>query len=216
MSAKFRCARLVGVTGALVLLGFALPAQAIKQGDWLVRAGAGYVSPNDSSGDISGAPGAKVGVDSGTSLAFTVTYMLRDNLGIELLGALPFKHDITGQGTLSGAGKVAEVKHVPPTLMLAYHFAPQASTRPYAGVGVNYTKFIDEKTTGALAGTSISLSSSTGLAAEAGVDIDINPDWFFNASIWYIDINTTASTALGSVDVEIDPWVLMVGVGKRF
>lgn len=194
----------------------ATPAAAVGKGDWIVRAGVGRVAPNDKSGDLSGAPGGKVAVGDATNLAVNFTHMVTDNVGIELLGALPFTHDIKGAGVLSGAGKIADTKELPPTLILLYNFSPKSDVRPYAGAGVNYTKFFGEKTTGALAGTTIDLSSSTGLAVEAGVDVDLSKDWFFNASLWRINIDTKATTALGTVDVTIDPWVLFAGVGRRF
>lgn len=194
-------------------------AQAIGQGDWLVRAGVAHAAPNDSSGELSGVADAKVAVDSATSLGLTLTYMATDNIGVELLGAWPFKHDIEGAGSLSGVGKIAEARQLPPTLVLQYQFTPQASIRPYVGAGVNYTYFFDEDANSKLpAGTKLELSDSWGLAAQAGVDFDVSDAWFLNASVWYMDIDTTAklNNGLGKVDVEIDPWVVMVGVGTRF
>lgn len=53
----------------------------------------------------------------------------------------------------------------------------------------------------------------------------LKDDWFFNASAWYVAIGTKATfttiTLIGEVigtvnDVDINPWVLMVGIGKRF
>jgi outer membrane protein len=68
-----------------------------------------------------------------------------------------------------------------------------------------------------LDGTSLKLDDSFGLAVKAGVDVDINKDWFFNASLWRMDIDTEAeSSLLGKFDVAIDPWALFVGVGTRF
>jgi outer membrane protein len=216
------------IAGALLALGFAataIPAHAVQMGDWLVRAGVGHVSPDDKSGQITGVAGSGVGVDSGTSVAFNFTYMWTDNVGVELLASLPFKHDLKGEGTISALGKIAEVKHLPPTLLLVYNFNPASGVRPYAGIGVNHTFFFSEKVTGALSGpglaNDISLKSSTGLAIEAGVDVDINKDWFFNASLWRMDIDTKATLKGGAldgstVDVNIDPWALIVGVGMRF
>lgn len=190
-------------------------AAAVQQGDWLLRFGLTNVSPDDSSGTFSGAPTVGAAVDGDTQPSFNITYMLRDNIGIEVLGALPFSHDITATGGASG--KVADTKQLPPTISLQYHFKPAASTRPYVGLGLNYTTFFDTNTTGALAGTSLDLDDSFGLAAQAGVDIDINQDWFFNADVRYIDIETTAtSSALGNIDVSIDPWVFTLGVGTAF
>ncbi len=205
------------IMGALIALGLtavAVPAHAVQKGDWLIRAGLGRVAPNNSSSGFSGAPTLKVeDVSNSTNLAINFTYMMTDNVGVELLGALPFKHDIS----VTGLGKVVETKQLPPTLILLYNFSPKSNVRPYAGAGINYTKFFGEKTKGALAGTTIDLSSSTGLAIEAGIDVDINKDWYFNASLWSIDIDTKARSSLvGTADVSIDPMVLFMGVGKRF
>lgn len=203
------------IAGALLALGFAataVPAHAVQKGDWLIRGGVGHVAPTGESGTVP-VVGGKVEADSSTNLAINFTYMLNDNLGVELLGALPFKHDITHDSL----GKVGETKELPPTLILLYNFAPKSGVRPYAGIGLNYTTFFSEKTTGALAGTSLKLDDSFGLVVEAGVDVDINKDWFFNASLWRMDIDTEAdSSLLGKFDVAIDPWAFFVGVGKRF
>jgi outer membrane protein len=150
-------------------------------------------------------------------LSFTLGYMMTDNIGIEVLGALPFKHEIRGTGTLAGLGEIAETKHLPPTVSVQYYFMPQGAVRPYVGAGVNYTYFFDEETKGALAGTSIDLDDSWGLAGQVGVDIDISNNWFVNADGRYIDIDTEARLGTGEqVDVQIDPWVFTLAVGRRF
>ncbi len=192
---------------------------AVGKGDWLVRAGVGYVSPNDSSSDVSGLPaGSKVSVDSAANVDLTIAYMLTPNVNVELLGALPFKHDIKGKGTTANGVKIAETKELPPTLMVDYMFNPKSNIRPYIGAGMNYTTFFSTKTTGPLSGIDLKLNDSWGLAAQAGVDIDLNQDLFFNASIWYMNIKTkgTLSGGLGTVDVNINPWALSVGIGTHF
>jgi outer membrane protein len=216
------------ISAALFALGLtaaAVPAHAVQKGDWLIRLGAAHVAPNDKSGAVTGVGGSGVEVGSSTSLGINFTYMVSDNLGVELLGAAPFGHDIKGTGTVAGLGKIAETKQLPPTLILLYNFAPKASVRPYAGVGLNYTTFFSEKVTDSLSGgglaNGISLKDSTGLAIEAGVDVDIGKDMFFNASLWRMDIDTKATLKGGAldgatVDVTIDPWALFVGVGWRF
>jgi len=197
---------------------FCSNASAVDQGDWLVRAGVGYVSPDDSSGQVAGFPdGSEVSVDSATSLQLTIAYMMTPNINIELLGALPFKHDINGEGAISGAGKIAETEQLPPSLVINYMFNPQTNIRPYVGAGLNYTTFFNTDTTGALAGTDMDLEDSWGVAVDAGVDVDINKDWFFNASVWYMDISTTASVdGVDVVDVDINPWALAIGIGTHF
>ncbi len=208
---------------ALLLTGLcstmlAIPAQA---SDWLVRARVIHVSPDDSSSQVPNVAGSGVSPDSATTLELDFTYMLSPNLGLELILATT-PHDVSGTGTLAGAD-VGKVKLLPPTLTLQYHFAPRAKIRPYAGVGVNYTHFYDDKLGAALlanSATDIDYDDSFGLAAQAGVDFDINKDWFVNLDVKYIQIDTTATISggalAGNVNVDINPWVFGVGIGTRF
>ncbi|OED82750.1 outer membrane protein OmpW [Vibrio splendidus] len=196
---------------------------AHKEGDFIIRAGAAMVSPNDSSGDVLNSPGSELSVDSNTQLGLTFGYMFTDNISLEILAATPFSHTVSTN--LGGLGDIADVKHLPPTLMVQYYFGEANSEiRPYAGAGINYTFFFDEKFNGTGKDAQLrdlSLDDSWGLAANIGVDYMINEDWFLNASIWYADIDTTAKykdTAGNqySTDVDIDPWVFMIGGGYNF
>ncbi|MDS4039845.1 MAG: OmpW family outer membrane protein [Candidatus Competibacter sp.] len=186
-------------------------AQAYEAGDWIGRVGAWGIFPK--SDNLTLAPGVDIDVDDGYSLGFNFTYMVNPNIGVELILALPFKHDIE----LTGAGKVADTLQLPPTLFLQYHFMPTGTVHPYAGIGLNYTFFFNEDTTGALSGSSLSLDSSWGVAGELGIDIDVAPNWFVNATVMYIDIDTKAKldgVSLGTV--AIDPWVVGLNIGTRF
>ncbi len=223
---------------ALAGAAIAPPAMALDQGDWFGRVGITHVAPNESSGPVTtpGGPaaGTETNIDDDTRLGFTVGYMLTPHIGIELLGALPFEHHISPNATLAGitgGGTIASTKHLPPVLSAQYYFRPKTSVRPYVGVGVNYTRFFDEKVRGGLAGAgygSMDLKDSWGLAGQVGVDVDVSHNWFVNFDLRYIDINTkatiressTGSGALGSTltidDVQIDPWVYTISVGTTF
>jgi len=201
------------VTAALASGLFAGTAQAYEAGDWIGRVGIWGVFPkSDNLNNVLGT-GATLDVDDGYSLGFNVTYMVNPNIGIELLAALPFKHDID----LSGAGRIGETKHLPPTLSVQYHFMPSNNIRPYVGLGLNYTTFFSEKTTGALSGTSLKLDDSWGLAGQLGVDIDVASNWFVNVDVRYINIETDATVnGVGIGTVEINPWVVGLNIGTRF
>lgn len=188
-------------------------AQAIQQGDMFMRFTATNVNPNDDSTEFSNPAGATVfpEVDSSTSLGATFVYMIDNNLGFEVLAALPFTHDITFSGT-----KIGETKQLPPTFSIQYYFNPQTKVRPFVGLGLNYTTFFSSKTIDALGGD-LELDDSFGLAAQVGVDYDIDEKWFLSADIRYINIETTATNiAAGSSDVDINPTVISVGAGFKF
>ena len=199
-------ARKILLAGIALSMGFAGTANAFEPGDWLVRVGASYVNPASDNSDI-------VSVDSDTSVSLNFTYMMTDVWALELLAAVPFKHDID----LLDGTKVGSTKHLPPTLSVQYHFMPTEKFQPYVGLGLNYTNFFDEKTTGPLEGLDLSLGDSWGLAGQIGFDVLFNDDWFFNLDIRYIDIDTKARVDGDSIGkVEIDPWVFGGHIGYRF
>lgn len=209
---------------AVAVMATSPAVHAFEAGDFIVRAGAVHVAPDDSSDviTVNGAAAlgadARVGVGSNSQLGIRATYMLTRNLGIGLLAATPFKHTISGEGDIAGLGKVAETKHLPPTLTLQYF--PMHSTsavQPYVGLGVNYTNFFEEKTAGALEGLDIELEDSIGVAAEVGLDYMLSDQFGLNAAIWWADIDTEAEVeTLDTFDVEIDPMVYMVGFTYKF
>ena len=130
------------ITAAL----FSAQAMANEAGDLKLRVGAAGVYPTGESGNIDAlGSDAKVEADSAWSLGLSLTYMLTDNIGVGLLGAYPFKHDIQGKGSISGLGNVAEVTQLPPTLTLEYVFNNSSAFTPFVGAGLNYTYFWDEK-----------------------------------------------------------------------
>jgi outer membrane protein len=187
---------LVATAAAVIVLSPA--ANAHEQGDWLLRVGVGNVDPKSDNGTIAS-------VDSGTALVFNGTYFFTPNLGFEILAATPFSHDIklAADGT-----KVGETKHLPPTFSLQYHFDTASLFDPYVGLGLNYTLFFDEETTGPLSGTSLKLDDSIGVATQIGADFEISEKMSLNFDVRWIDINTDAELDGAPLEeVEIDPLV---------
>ncbi len=209
-------------------------AHAYKAGDIIVRAGAVTVDPHESSSDIwvgalnTDVPGTKATLDSNTQLGLTGTYMITDKVGIELLAATPFSHSVGVKGMpgpFAGLnGKLADIKHLPPTLSAVYYPLDSSSAfQPYVGLGLNYTWFFDTELTSEAKDKEFSgfdLDDSWGLAGQVGMDYMLTDNLLFNAHVRYIDIETTGTTSFGGrevkVDVEVDPWVYMVALGYKF
>lgn len=196
---------------ALCLLSPLAQAQkAFEKGDWIVRAGASVVDPDSKGLDLGG--GTYVSADSAASLTINGEYLFADSWGVELLAAYPFEHDIE----IDGVGKVGSTKQLPPTLNIKWH-PSIGMIAPYIGVGVNWTIFFSEETTGVLSGSSLSLDDSFGIGGQIGFDWVFANNWLLNADVRYIQIETDANLDgddLGSVD--INPWVYGLHVGYKF
>lgn len=220
---------------ASAALMVAAPVHAHKKGEFIVRVGTATVDPDESSslidaGVLGPVPDTGLAIDSDTQLGLTFAYMITDRVAVELLAASPFKHDVTMNGNgLAGVvdhgTKIADVKHLPPTLSLQYFFLdPSSKFQPYAGIGINYTLILDEELSSGvesvLGASNLDVDDSVGVTFQVGMDYEINDKWLINASVWNMDIETEASfdSAVGKVkaDLDIDPWVYMVGIGYKF
>jgi outer membrane protein len=220
---------------SLLALALAAPlAQAHQAGDIILRAGAITVDPHESSSDIwvgalgTDVAGTKATLDSDTQLGLNFAYMVTDHVGVELLAATPFSHDVGVKG-MPGAfaglnGKLGELKHLPPTLSVVYYPLDAASAfQPYVGAGINYTWFFDTKLSSEAEDKGfrgLDLDDSWGLAAQVGMDYMLTDNVMVNAQVRYIDIDTQGSTSFGGreveVDVDVDPFVYMIGLGYKF
>ena len=210
-------------TSALLLctlaaaLSAAAPAMAQSKGDWTLGLGVGVVDPKSDAGDLNGAAlglgKLPTEVDSDTKPTVTFEYFVADNIGVEVLAALPFKHEIS----IKGVGKVGETKQLPPVVSLQYHFVNDTKATPFVGLGVNYTTFFSTDAKGALAGTNLDLDDSWGMAAHVGLDYAINDTSAVRVDLRWADIDTDVKVngaELGSA--EIDPLVYGLAYVLKF
>jgi len=200
MNKKFARRPLAAAIAAAALI---LPLTASAQ-NWMIGARLINISP-DVSTSISG-----LDVKDQWTGELDFTYFFTPNLAAELIAAWA-KHEVTLNG--NSLGKVGVL---PPTLTLQYHFTNLGAFKPYVGGGFNYTYFYENE----LANGTLNINdNSWGGALQAGFDYQIQKNWYLNADVKYLWINTkvnvTATGAeLGSLD--INPWVFGVGVRYRF
>jgi outer membrane protein len=222
--------------GVLAVAATLLPSLAMaEQGDIVVRLRAAYVSPDESSelGTVGGAavpgafsPGAKLEVDGNTIPEIDFSYYFTKNIAAELILATGTRHDVSIKGNTGALGNqpLGSVNLLPPTLTLQWHFLPDQTIDPYLGAGVNYTRALDRNlaTTAGIPGLPIHIErNSFGLAFQAGVDVNLKDGWMINADVKKAFISTDVSVNAGAgfvkIDnLDIDPWIFGMGIGKRF
>ncbi|SAH86938.1 outer membrane protein [Bordetella ansorpii] len=196
----------IACVAALLALGCGNTLAA--EGDILVRLRALHVAPDVSTNNTLSALDA--GVKQSTVPELDLTYMFTDHIGAELILG------VTRNRVTSNAGSLGKVSLLPPTLTLQYHFNPAGQFRPYVGAGINYTRFYDNSLSAG--GQRVRIDrDSFGPALQLGMDIGLDDDWFMNVDVKKLWIRTDASLAGASLGtLKIDPWLVGVGIGRRF
>jgi outer membrane protein len=181
-----------------------------QESPWLVRVRAVHLDTAGKSDPVGGVGASdRLTVSSKTIPEFDVSYFFTPNLAAELVLTYPQKHDVALDGQ-----KIGTFKHLPPTLLLQYHFVPDSPLKPYVGAGVNYTTISKVN----LLGGGASLEhDSVGLALQAGVDYAIDKKWSLNFDVKKVRIRSDVYVRGARASrVKIDPLMLGVGAGYRF
>ena len=212
-----------------IALACASLAQAQTAGSWMVRAGATTIKPNVSSGNLSAPslPGTQASIASASQVSGGITYMYTDNFSVDLPLAMPFKHDISGDGAINGVGKIADVKALPATLLAQWRFnSARDAFRPYVGVGLTYAYFYGARgtpTLTALTGgnpanpTTLSIGSKFAPTVQVGAAYMVDSNWFVDATYTYTALTVTNTLSTGqTLESKINPGSLSFSVGYKF
>ena len=188
-------------------------AQAAQEEPWMVRVRAVHMDMANKSDPIP-ALGVTdpntVNVSNKTIPEVDISYFFTPNWATELVLTYPQKQNLRS-GALDA--KVGTLKHLPPTLSLQYHLTGLPGWRPYAGVGVNYTRF---SSVDLPAGVDIQ-RNSVGPAVGAGFDVPLGDGWLLNVDAKKVWIDTKVSVSGSRIGTfNVDPWLLGIGIGRRF
>lgn len=190
----------------------ALTTTSIAHADddaWVVRFGAHVVAPQSDNGHLAG---MRSSISNDTKPTGSLEYLFTPNLGVEVLAALPFEHDIR----LNGA-RLASTKQLPPVIGVNYHFMPDSTVSPFVGVGVNWTHFYDSKGRGALEGSHITIDNSWGGALHAGLDVKLSDRWLFTADIRWMNIESDVHLNGANIGkAKVNPLAYGLSLGYRF
>ena len=142
------------------------------------------------------------------------SYFFMPQFAVELVLTYPQKQTIR-----SGSTEIGSLKHLPPTLTAQYHFTTLGAFKPYVGAGLNYTRFSNVKFDPAVqSALQPTLSkNSFGLAVQAGFDYEVAKNIYFNVDVKKVQIRTDVSSAGTKVGTfKVDPWLVGIGIGRRF
>ena len=189
------------VMAALAACG--VGAAQAQETPWMVRAHAVHLDMANKD-----STGLGLSADNKTIPAVDVSYFFAPNIATELILTVPQKQTVSSNGTSIGT-----FKHLPPTLLLQYHFTGLNGYKPYVGAGINYTDISKVSLP-----TGVTLDShSWGGALQVGVDIPLDKHWSINFDVKKVYIKTdvySTGTSIGTL--KLDPMLVGAGVGYRF
>lgn len=201
--------------GHLVVSGcLLLSSLPVSAGDMMVRMRAINVMP-DESGTPSVVKGdVKLNNDSVPEIDFS--YFFNKNFAMELILATT-THKASVHKSAIDSIDLGDVSLLPPTLTAQYHHE-FGKFKPYVGAGLNYTIFYGADS-GAM--KSVKYENSFGYALQVGGDFEIAENTFINFDIkkLYLSTDVEVKTYDGTkvtADVDINPWIIGLGVGYRF
>ena len=195
---------------------------------WQVRLRAVGVAPDESASI--GIIGGDVAISNALIPELDFTYFFTENFAAELILGTA-KHDVNTVGSdISAVGgptsfnvDLGSVMLLPPTLTAQYHFFPlgEKNFKPYVGAGVNYTLFYNVKS-GDVA--DVTYDNALGYAAQLGFDLMLDETFFINVDVKRLFLSTDVSVDASNLapgliipaEVDINPWLIGVGVGMKF
>lgn len=202
--------KLITAAAVLATLTLSMSAAMAQESPWQVRARAVYLDPADKSAPVAGTGASdRLTVSDKTIPEVDISYFFTPNWAAELVLTYPQKHDVYLDG-----GKIGTFKHLPPSLLLQYHFTNSTPFKPYLGAGVNYTRISSVNLLNGGAGLE---NHSFGLAVQAGVDYQLDKNWSLNFDVKKVQIRSDVFIGGAKASrVKVDPVLIGVGVGYRF
>ena len=181
-------------------------AQTAGESPWLVRLRAVHL---DSANGGSTTANLGLSMNNKTIPEVDITYFFSPNLAAELVLTVPQRQTVYSNGT-----DIGTFKHLPPSLLMQYHFTNVQGFKPYVGAGVNYTRITNVNLASGTAGLE---KSSVGGVLQAGLDIPIDKQLSFNIDVKKVYLRSDVFLNGANVgDFKIDPVLFGVGVGYRF
>jgi len=211
-----------------VSLADATPSNSLRAGVYFIQYS---VKADDLSGPLT-PPGLNAKLENTTTAYFAYVRRLDPHFQIELAFGLPPKTKTRAVGPAAlgsvpfDGQEILTAKWISPSILLEYVFFDEsAPLRPYIGIGVNHTSFVERRITDAgqaiVGGPStVSLSSSTGIAGTIGVSYHVKDAWHVYGSYSMAQIQSDVNVNTLGINrvthINFGPRTVVLSVGYSF
>ena len=197
---------------ALLLAGSVtgVMAQSMSESPWQIRLRSVHLDSVNKDTTPLG-----LSIDNKSFASIDFSYFFNKNLAAELALTTDQKQRVFANGT-----DIGSFKHLPPTLLMQYHFTDFEGFKPYVGGGASLdsAKSDQARCSGVSLPPGVTLDShSWGTAFQVGVDFPIDKNWSINLDVKKTYIRTDVyadGSSLGRL--RVDPMLLGVGIGYRY
>lgn len=196
---------LVGVLGLMLFSSNQFAQAADDYKSFGVRMRAIYVKPDESFDSRLNSLSPKVSDDVIPEL--DLEYFFMKNVSAELIAGVT-RHDIKLNNSFNGSTWL-----LPPTITVKYHPLAGSLVSPYVGFGFNVIFPFSSKLNGV---NDFKIDNSIGWAAQAGTDIKIAENLYFNIDYKYLNADTKATIGGVKYKLDLNPHLFGIGVGYRF
>jgi outer membrane protein len=177
-----------------------------------VVAGYAHMVPKSDPGTILG---SDADLDGQGAPTLSGSWHVNENIAVELWGAGKVKTDVD----LADGGRGA-IKTQPVALSGQYHFGDSGQAiRPYVGLGYYQANVDSEDFDASVAGPNhVGIGTPKGAIGTVGADFNITDRWFARADARYMkgDAEVKVAGEETGEELQLDPWMVGVGVGVRF
>ncbi|WP_305732470.1 OmpW/AlkL family protein [Trichlorobacter ammonificans] len=196
---------LAGVAGLVAVCGSQVAQAADDYKSFGIRVRAIYVKPAESFDSRLSALNPKLSDDIIPEV--DLEYFVTKNFSAEMIAGVT-RHDVKLGSDYAGSTWL-----LPPTITLKYHPLAGSAVSPYVGFGFNVIFPFSSKLNGV---GDFQIDNSVGWAAQAGTDIRITNNLYFNIDYKYLNADTKATIAGTKYNLDLNPHLFGIGVGYRF
>jgi outer membrane protein len=224
---------IISLTLSLIILLLSAQFAIAKKGDVLIRLRAATVIPDEKSdlynqtesstglaSTLYGDSSAKLSIDNNVIPEIDFSYYITNNIAAELILSTGTKHNVKIESiTSSNNPNLGSIDILPPTLTFQWHFNPDHQFDPYLGVGATYARVMNNRLD-LCCNNNLPIhveKNNFGPAVQIGLDYNLDETYSLNFDVKKSWLEMDVKTGESLIDkLNVDPWVVSLGVGMRF